>query len=154
MATHVSNKTVVAVRELLRVAGTAMTTKEIALALGKSYEAVRQAIVQAELVTIGHGNPKHYALGELDNERRVKSKNDGLDYVVTGTTSSQISAEWNKNREAIVSLLAKSEIAPGVSPGELALRFGTASGVLAQLAYDLYNVADKPDWYEILTENE
>lgn len=152
MATHVSNKTVVAVRDLLRVAGTAMTTKEIALALGKSYEAVRQAIIEADLVAVGYGNPKHYALAELDDTRRVPSKNSGLDYTVTGVEIAQLVPEWNKSKGDILAKLADSEIRPGISPMELATRLGTASGVLAQLAYDLSSVADKPDWYEILTE--
>lgn len=152
MATHVSNKTVVAVRDLLRVAGTAMTTKEIALALGKSYEAVRQAIVQADLVTVGHGQPRHYALAETDKQRSVPTKNSGLEYTVLGVNTGLIVPQWNSSKEAVVARLAESEILPTSNPSELATRFGTASGVLAQLAHDLYEVADKPDWYEILTE--
>lgn len=154
MATHVSNKTVVAVRDLLRVAGTAMTTKEIALALGKSYEAVRQALVQGDVHAVGLGNPKHYALAPIDNERRVPSKNSGMDYTVTGVEISQLVPEWNKSRGDILAKLADSEIAPGISPMDLATRLGTASGVLAQLSYDLSSVAHQPDWYEILTESE
>jgi hypothetical protein len=77
-----------------------------------------------------------------------------MEYVVAGPDNSGLVLQWNKSRDQITSKLAELEITPASKPADLALRIGTASGILAKLAFELDEVAGKPDWYEILTEGE
>lgn len=155
MPTHVSDRTVLAVTELLRLSKTPMTTKELARALDKSYEAIRQAVSRAELIPADSSYPTRWTLTDLHNSvRTVPSKNDGVEYVVSAPDTSGLVLQWNKNREQITSKLAELEITADKKPADLALRLGTASGILAKLAYELDQVAGKPDWYEIITESE
>ena len=155
MPTHVSDRTVLAVTELLRLSNTPMTTKELARALDKSYEAIRQAVARAELIPADSSYPTRWIIDGTHNAvRTVPSKHDGMEYVVAGPDNSGLVLQWNKSREQITSKLAELEITPASKPADLALRIGTASGILAKLAFELDEVAGKPDWYEILTEGE
>jgi hypothetical protein len=59
---------------------------------------------------------------------------------------------WNANRANLAKSIADLEIKPDSDPRDVALRLGNGAGTLAHLAYKLSEVATRPDWYELLTE--
>jgi hypothetical protein len=139
----------------MRVVGEPISSNELAKVLGKSPQAVRQALSSSGAIKIDDSRPILWALpGSIRMEQRVPAKFSDVDYVVSTKQTDDIVAIWNAQREAVGTSLTQLEIVSTMKPGKVAEQVGSLAGSLAALAYALDQVKSMPDWYEILTDKE
>jgi hypothetical protein len=139
----------------MRVIGEPVSVNTLAGTLGKSPQAIRQALDGSGVIKIDDSRPVLYALPDtMIGARRVPSKHDEIEYVVSTKAADAIVELWNSQRESIGGSLARMEIVSSMKPGAVAEQIGTLAGSLAALAFELDQVKSMPDWYEILTDKE
>jgi hypothetical protein len=85
---------------------------------------------------------------------RVASKHADVDYTVSAKQTDDVVAVWNKQHEAVGHALSALVINRDLPIKKVAEQIGTLAGSLAALAYELQQVSDRPDWYDVLTETD
>lgn len=150
----VSKRLQVRVLDALRLANTPLTTSDVAMLVGKSYEATRQALEIIGAERVDNSLPTEWRIPGAMPEalQNVPSKNSGFDMTVSTAEFPTPVLTWNSQRETLASAIAKLEIKPTDKPSEVALKLGTTAGSMAYIAYQLNELATRPDWYELLTQ--
>ena len=154
MAVFVSDRLRVTVLDALRVAGQPLSALDLASMLGKSPQAVREALKDSGAVSVDDSRPALWTLPGERMEKRAPAKHTEVDYIVSTKQTDDIVAIWNAQREAVGVSLTQLEIVSSMKPGKVAEQVGSLAGSLAALAYSLDQVKSMPDWYEILTDKE
>jgi hypothetical protein len=77
-----------------------------------------------------------------------------VDYTVSAKATDDVVAVWNKQHEAVGQALSALVINRDLPIKKVAEQIGTLAGSLASLAYELQQVSDRPDWYDVLTETD
>jgi hypothetical protein len=77
-----------------------------------------------------------------------------VDYTVSAKQTDDVVAVWNKQHEAVGQALSALVINRDLPIKKVAEQIGTLAGSLAALAYELQQVSDRPDWYDVLTETD
>jgi hypothetical protein len=153
MAVFTSKRLQASVLDTMRMIGEPMSVTELSKVIGKSRQAVRHALQESGAVVIDDSRPVLWALPEgMSITKRVPGKHNEVEYVVSTKASSNFVDIWNKQREKIGASITGLAIEPSTDPGDMAVQLGSLAGSLAALAYDLEQVKNMPDWYEILTE--
>lgn len=156
MPIYVSDRLKNQVLEAMRTIGKPASTGDIAALVGRSPNSVRIALREVAAQQDG-SYPLLWSLPQTNGmtvSRRVFSKHTDVEYVVSAKKQSDIVSVWNKQREAVGNALAALEIERGIDVKKISEQVGTLAGSLASLAYDLQQVSDRPDWYDVLTDKE
>lgn len=151
----VSKRLQVRTLDALRQAGTPLSTAEVAMLVGRSYESARQALVAVGAAPVDDSQPTKWTIETPSmpvSLQKVPSKHEGFDMTVSTTEFPAPVLTWNTQRESLGAAITKLEIKPTDKPSELAKKLGTTAGSMAYVAYRLNEVATRPDWYELLTE--
>lgn len=154
MSKAISKRLQVKVLDALRLANTPLTTSEVAMLVNKSYESTRQALLLVGAERTDDSFPTKWKISAEApaNVQSVPSKHEGFDMTVSTTEFPAPVLTWNTQRESLGTAITKLEIKPTDKPSELAKKLGTTAGSMAYVAHRLNEVATRPDWYEILTE--
>jgi hypothetical protein len=89
-----------------------------------------------------------------NSERKVPSQFNDIELTVGAKEVDNLLPMWNENHEALGDAIKALRINPDSTVSAVAAQLGTIAGSMANLAWQLNEVAGKPDWYEILTESE
>lgn len=133
-----------------------LKTSEVALIVGKSTPATSNALRAVGATPVAGVYPTEWASNSdtVLSSRIVPSKFDGEQYIVSTVETDNLVQVWNERHDDLANNLAKLVITPKSDPKKMAVQLGTIAGSIASLAYNLHAVADKPDWYLILTDTE
>lgn len=150
----VSKRLQVRVLDALRLANTPLTTSDVAMLVGKSYESTRQALELVGAERVDNSLPTEWIIAGNVSEvvQTVPSKNSGFDMTISTAEFPTPVLAWNSQRETLANAISKLEIKPTDKPREVALKLGTTAGSMAYVAYRLNELATRPDWYEALTQ--
>ena len=158
MTVYVSDRLKFQVREALATIGQPATTADVAALVGRSHNSVRVALRDAgSVVQLDGSYPVLWTIDGADgstNTRRVASKHADVDYTVSAKQTDDVVAVWNKQHEAVGQALSALVINRDLPIKKVAEQIGTLAGSLAALAYELQQVNDRPDWYDVLTETD
>lgn len=155
MAQKISKRLQARVLDILRIADTPLTTREVAMLVNRSYEATRQALALVGAERVDSSFPTEWKIADSnmpDALKKVPSKFDEVSYTVSTKDVVQLVQVWNSQREATGKAMTDTEITPDSNPKDLAIKLGTVAGSLAALAYQLSEVATRPDWFDVLTK--
>lgn len=154
MTTYVSKRLQTQVLDLLRLTDEPMSTQDVALVLGKSQQAVRIALNECGAWRVDESHPVLWTVPDTMKKatRRAPSKYAEIDLTVSTASVDNIVDTWNASVDTLSKAISELRIDPKSNPKKEAERIGTVAGSMAYLAYELNEVAGKPDWYEILTE--
>jgi len=152
MSTFVSKRLQTQVMDLLRLTDEPMTTQDVAVILGKSQQAVRIALNECGAWRVDDSYPVMWTVPDSlkVSTRRAPSKYAEIDITVSTMAVDNIVDNWNASVESLSAALSQLVITSDSNPKKEAERIGTVAGSMAYLAYELSQVANKPDWYEIL----
>jgi hypothetical protein len=158
MTVYVSDRLKFQVREALATIGQPATTADVAAIVGRSHNSVRVALRDAgSVVQLDGSYPVLWTIDGADGSsvsRRVASKHTDVDYTVSAKQTDDVVAVWNKQHEAVGQALSALVINRDLPIKKVAEQIGTLAGSLAALAYELQQVSDRPDWYDVLTETD
>jgi hypothetical protein len=158
MTVYVSDRLKFQVREALASIGQPATTADVAALVGRSHNSVRVALRDAgSVVQLDGSYPVLWTIDRTDGlngSRRVASKHADVDYTVSAKQADDVVAVWNKQHEAVGQALSALVINRDLPIKKVAEQIGTLAGSLAALAYELQQVSDRPDWYDVLTETD
>lgn len=155
MSKAISKRLQVKVLDALRLADQPLTTSEVAMLVNKSYESTRQALLLVGAERVDNSFPTEWRISGSATPahiQRVPSKYDETEYTVGASIYDAPVAMWNANKANLAKSIADLDIKPDSDPREIALRLGNGAGTLAHLAYKLSEVATRPDWYDLLTQ--
>lgn len=155
MSKSISKRLQVKVLDAMRTAGTPLTTSEISILVGKSYESTRQALLIVGAEKVDDSFPTKWRMSDVAlpvEGRTVPSNFHGDEYTVSTKPIEGLVQAWNESRESLGASLASTEITPNINPKNLAVQLGTVAGSIAALAYKLDEYATRPDWFESITE--
>jgi hypothetical protein len=155
---YVSDRLKFQVREALATIGQPATTADVAAIVGRSHNSVRVALRDAgSVVQLDGSYPVLWTIDGADGSsvsRRVASKHADVDYTVSAKQTDDVVAVWNKQHEAVGQALSALVINRDLPIKKVAEQIGTLAGSLAALAYELQQVSDRPEWYDVLTETD
>lgn len=154
MPIYVSDRLKTQVLDALRQAHDPLTTSEVAAIIGKSQQATRTALVGSGAEKVDSSWPIMWTLPDRISDRKVPSQFSDVQLTVGAKDVDDILNMWNESHDALGEAIKRLHINPDSTVSAIATQLGTIAGSIAYLAYQLDNVADKPDWYEILTESE
>ena len=158
MTVYVSDRLKFQVREALATIGQPATTADVAAIVGRSHNSVRVALRDAgSVVQLDGSYPVLWTIDGADGSsvsRRVASKHADVDYTVSAKQTDDVVAVWNKQHEAVGQALSALVINRDLPIKKVAEQIGTLAGSLAALAYELQQVSDRPEWYDVLTETD
>jgi hypothetical protein len=158
MTVYVSDRLKFQVREALATIGQPATTADVAALVGRSHNSVRVALRDAgSVVQLDGSYPVLWTIEGPNGataSRRVLSKHADVDYTVSAKATEDVVAVWNKQHEAVGQALSALVINRDLPIKKVAEQIGTLAGSLAALAYELQQVSDRPDWYDVLTETD
>ena len=155
MSKSISKRLQVRVLDVLRQAGTPLTTSEVAMLVNRSFEATRQALQLVGAKRVDDSYPTEWTIDETftpDYLKKVPSKFDELSYTVSTKSFDTPIVLWNEQRDSLSKAIKALEIKPTDNPKDVAKKLGTTAGSIAHVAYRLSEVATRPDWYDILTQ--
>jgi len=152
---RVSRKTVDAVVQALTETPYPLTVKELQAATGKSYNTVRAALEAVGATAMGEYPERYYAGEELikpaADTTALKSFN-GVKLIVPRVfDTTDFANRWNRGREVFGNRLIELVVRPDADVRALIGTFVSGASTLATMADLLEQVADKPDWYELVT---
>ena len=153
MTIYISKRLQLQVTEALAQTGIPMTTNEIAKLIGKSPQATRAALQASGALKLDESWPILWS-SNRNSAKKVPSQFSDVNLTVGAKDVDDILNMWNASHEALGEAIKKLHIEPDSTVSAIATQLGTIAGSIAYLAYQLDNVAGKPDWYEILTESE
>lgn len=154
MPIYVSDRLKTQVLDALRQAHDPLTTSEVAAILGKSHQATRTALIGSGAEKVDSSWPIMWTLPDRISSRKVPSQFSDVELTVGAKDVDDILNMWNENHDALGEAIKKLHINPDSTVSAVATQLGTIAGSMAYLAWQLSEVANKPDWYEILTESE
>ena len=155
MSQKISKRLQLRVLDTLRTANTPLTTSEVAMLVGRSFEATRRALAIVGAVRTDDSYPAKWTIDKQDiptHLKKVPSKFTDDEYVVTTKAFDQPVVLWNEQRKTLSKAIASLEITPDAKPRELAKKLGTAAGSMAHVAYMLSEAQTHPNWYDELTQ--
>lgn len=155
MATAVSKRLQLRILDALRTAGQPLTTSEVAMLVGKSFETTRHALGSIGAVRVADAFPTEWTIATADTPsslRKAPSKFTEVDYTVSANNVPNLVDAWNTQRGKLGEVLALTEINSKADPKHIALQLGTVAGTLAALACMIDEVSTLPDWYDSLTK--
>jgi hypothetical protein len=155
MATAISKKLQLKVLDALHTAGTPLTTSEVAMLINRSFETTRHALSVVGAIRVDGTFPSEWTIDTSyipSHIKQVPSKFDELSYTVTTKPFDTPIVLWNEQRDSLSKAIKALEIKPTDNPKDVAKKLGTTAGSIAHVAYRLSEVATRPDWYDILTQ--
>ena len=154
MPIYVSDRLKTQVIDALRQARTPLTTNNVANLIGKSQQATRTALIAAGAERVDDSWPVLWTVADRNTIRHVPSQFSDIQLTVGAKDVDDILNMWNQNHEGLGDAIKSLFINEDTTPSFIAEQLGTIAGSIAYLAWQISEVADKPDWYEILTEKE
>ena len=154
MPIYVSDRLKTQVLDALRQARDPLTTSEVAAILGKSHQATRTALVGSGAEKVDSSWPIMWTLPDRISDRKVPSQFNDVELTVGAKAVDDILNMWNSSHEALGDAIKRLSINEDTTPSAISEQLGTIAGSIAYLAWQISQVAGKPDWYEILTESE
>lgn len=153
MPVYISSRLVNQVTDALRQANTPLSTNDVANIIGKSKQATRLALNESNAKKVDDSWPILWTLGDTDTPS-VPSQFSDVKLLVAAKHVQNILPMWNDNHAQLGDAIKALRIDEDSIPAFVAEQLGTIAGSIAYLAHTLDKVANKPDWYEILTETE
>lgn len=154
MPIYISTRLQTQVIDALRQASVPLTTSDVSNIIGKSAQATRTALIASGATKLDDSWPIMWTLPDRISGRKVPSQFSDVELTVGAKDVDDILNMWNENHEILGDSIKKLHISPDSTASAIAHQLGTIAGSIAYLAWQLDRVADKPDWYEILTESE
>lgn len=131
-----------------------LTTADVSNIIGKSAQATRTALIASGAIKIDNSYPIMWTAPNRNKIRKAPSQFDDVELTVGAKDVDDLLNMWNEHHEALGESIKSLEITPDSTVSAIAEQLGTIAGSIAHLAWQLSDVAGKPDWYEILTESE
>lgn len=154
MPIYVSERLKTQVIDALRRAHDPLTTAEVAAIIGKSHQATRTALVGSGAHKLDSSWPIMWTAPNRNSDRKVPSQFSDVELTVGAKDVDDILNMWNESHEALGDAIKALHVTPDSTVSAISTQLGTIAGSIAYLAWQLSEVAGKPDWYEILTESE
>ena len=121
------------------------TVKDISQLTGLSYSTVGRALAQIGVEAVKDSWPVKWRMsGDVPV---VPTKAQPGEFIDT------LASKWEDGRNRIGSGIASIKVRPDSNPKELAEKFEQAANTMTNAAYTLREVANKPDWFELLGGN-
>lgn len=157
----VSKRLKLNVANVLQQADEPMRTSEIAEILGKSHTSVIAALRAIGAEQVPDIYPAEWQISE-DGLAPVTAitaatprvgESRGRDFIVSAPDMepAELVRNWNQNHEAFGKRIGELAVTEGVDPKELSQQLSNFAGAIAGLAAALAEVADRPDWLDVLT---
>ena len=154
MPIYISTRLQTQVIDALRQASVPLTTSDVSNIIGKSAQATRTALIASGATKLDDSWPIMWTLPDRISGRKVPSQFNDVELTVGAKEVDDILNMWNESHEALGEAVKRLHINPDSTVSAVAAQLGTIAGSIAYLAWQLDQVASKPDWYEILTESE
>lgn len=155
MAQKISKRLQARVLDILRIADTPLTTREVAMLVNRSYEATRQALALVGAERVDSSFPSEWKIpGSFTpaTMQRVPSKYVDTDLVVAVEAYDKPVAVWNSAKDSLAKAISELTITPDDDPKQVALRVGNVVASMAYLAHRLEEVSTRPDWFDTLNK--
>lgn len=144
--------------ELLAAHGKPMRVSEIVPLIGRSTSAISAALKLSAAEPVPGSSPIEWRIHAAPSgqmaARHVPSKFEGSSYIVSSTAEPPTIDDWNERKAEVAGMLSGLAVTYKSDPVKLSEQLGTMAGTLAAIAYTLSAVADKPDWYALLTDRD
>ena len=120
------------------------TVKDISQITGLSYSTVGRALTQLSVEPVANSWPVKWKItGDVP---KVLDKPEGV-FIDT------LASRWEAGRDRIGSGISALKMLPDSDPKDLAKSFEEAADTMSNAAYTLREVANKPDWFELIGGN-